>query len=144
MSASLSSPRLNGSDRPRLRHHARQIQARLPGAGRDRHADHADLRGRLAVVALQGVLLGDVGDLVADDGRELVLVFRDLEDSREHADMPAGEREGIDLLAVEHLDLPVLVGVRRRQLVHDGIGNAGDVSCAGRASVVTGVLLRIF
>ena len=48
----------------------------------------------------------DVTDLVAEHGRQLRVVLRDTQDAPVDADMPARQREGVDLGRVEDDEIP--------------------------------------
>ena len=52
-----------------------------------------------------------MGDFMRDHGGELVIVFGDFVESAEDADLPAGHREGVDLLRdFEDDKLPIGIG----------------------------------
>ena len=83
----------------RLRHAARRT---------DRVGRQAD---RLALLdRVDGVLLGDVDDLVREDAGELGFVLHQPEQALRDVDEAAGRREGVDAFGVEHHELPVEAG----------------------------------
>ena len=65
---------------------------------------------------------------VADDGGQLVLVLRGLQDALVNHDLAAGHDERVDLVRLEDCHLPVVVAVRRLQYLYDGIRDAGDIA----------------
>jgi hypothetical protein len=54
------------------------------------------------------VLLQDVRDLMADDGGELGLGLRDLDEAAVDADVPADQREGVDRVFLHDEEIDVL------------------------------------
>jgi hypothetical protein len=76
------------------------------------HGD-AELRRHLVGDARRRMAGDHVRHLVADHGGELVLVLGDLEQAGVDADLAAGQGEGVDLLGLEDLDLPVAADLAR-------------------------------
>ena len=103
--------------------HARAFEHRAKHRG----GQHADAGALLAGGALRTVAGGHVADLVADHAGQLGLAVEVGHDPARHVDIAAGQREGVDLRAVEHGEGPLEVGpVRLRgqalaELVHVGL-----------------------
>jgi hypothetical protein len=81
-------------------------------------------RRLLAGGALRAVAGGDVADLVADHPGQVGLAFHVGHQAAGDVDIAAGQREGVDLRAVEHREMPFqvlavrLLGQALAQLVH--------------------------
>ena len=65
-----------------------------------------------------------VGDLVADDGGQLVLVGGDVEQAGVDPHVAARQGKGVGVLGLEHLDLPVLIALVFRQRLDHVAGHA--------------------
>ena len=104
----------------------RRTLRRLPGqlAGtahtvglghRAQHAggQHADAGGGLAGGAGGAVAGGHMTDFMADHACQVGLAFHVGHDAARHIDIAAGQREGVDLGAVEHGEGPLQVGAMR-------------------------------
>ncbi len=74
-----------------------------------------------------GVARQHVGDLVADDGCQLVLILGDLKQPGVDADVAARQREGIGGLILEYLDLPAADAIASGHLGGHRIRHAADV-----------------
>ena len=68
-----------------------------------------------------------MGQLMADDGGELILILGDLEQTAVDADLAARQGEGVDLLGVKHHHLPAGDAIAGRHLGGDRLGHAGDI-----------------
>ena len=89
---------------------------------------NTDLRSTTAPEQLALRVFGSyVGDLVADDCRQLVLVLCRLEDAFVDNDFAAGHDERIDLVRLDNRHLPVVITVRRFEHLDNGVGHTGDV-----------------
>ena len=85
----------------------------------------AEIGRKVVRHACGGVAGDDVCHLVADHGRELILVFGHLKKARVDTDLAARQREGVDLFALEHPDFPPFT---RSHRVRDSIGHATHVA----------------
>ena len=74
---------------------------------------------------MHGVPANDVPDLVTDCTRELVEVLGAVDEAAIHIDEAAGQREGVDLFAVDHEESPVEIGALGR--LRDGQSELLDI-----------------
>ena len=63
---------------------------------------------------------------MADNGRQLILIFGHFENSSVHADLAARHGESIDLILLENRQFPLDVAVGRVQLSDNRLCDAGD------------------
>ena len=72
--------------------------------------DHrqAELGGLLGRDAFVGVTRQHVRDLVADHCGQLILIAGDLEQAGVHADIAAGQGEGVDITGIDDIELYVM------------------------------------
>ena len=122
-----------------------QRVATAAGGAEDHGAEHQ--RGRqdaLPAVGMHGprnVTLGDVGDLVCDDAGQLVLVSSGLDQARVHADVAAGQGEGVDVGVVHDEECERVVSVisLRGDAVADIVDVLGDLrifdDCTAEANI---------
>ena len=103
-------------------HPLRGLRCRVGGApealafehdAKDGRRHHAEARRLLAGGALRAVPRGHVADLVADDTREVGFAVHIGHDAACDIHVTAGQREGIDVRAVEHGEVPVKLGAVR-------------------------------
>ena len=93
-------------------------------AGRHACRDRTNLHELLLGHAFTTVAQQGVGDLVTHDHGEAVIILRHRNDAGVHRDLAARQAEGVDLVGLDHADLPLVgapIGIRR------GSGGIGKV-----------------
>ena len=104
--------------------------ARLQHRAQHRRGEHADAGVLLARRPLRAVARGHVADLVAHDAGQVGLVLHVGQDAPGDVDITARQREGIDLRAVEHGEMPLELGPVR--LRGELVAQRGDVGLQPR------------
>ena len=80
--------------------------------------------------SLVAVVSEHVANLMRHHCGELMLIYRNIEQSFINADLAAGQREGVHLLAREERDFPeVDVALRLGQRLDDVVGDALHIAC---------------
>ena len=128
----LTTPRERQTDLCARAEQARDLLEAL-GVVRERAGCRGDCAiGELLAEDALGAVLGDrVRDLVGDDGGELVVGLRDVEQPGEHDDLATGQAERVRLRAVHQSELPFEFGLVDGADARKSLGDALDLLVLG-------------